>query len=184
MPSLSEFGTRVRRLRQERGMTLKELGTRAECSATYLSEIERGKTSPTLAALTRIAEALQKPRAYFLEDEELPEVSVVLRGERRRDPDTNVPGLSELLTAGIPGSRIEARRVRLEPFAESSLHQHRGEEGGLVVAGTIEARVGRESYLLHAGDVVFFSADRPHLLRNPGDSPAELLWFNLRAGAA
>jgi transcriptional regulator with XRE-family HTH domain len=179
----SEFGNRVRRLRRERGMTLKELATSARCSATHLSEIERGETSPTLGGLTRIAEALGKPRAFFLEDEELPEVSVVRKGNRPRDVQDRSIALCELLTAGIPGSRIEVRHLRLDPFQESQLHHHSGEEGGLVLAGTVEARVGRETHVLRAGHVVFFPANRPHQLRNPGDSPAELFWVTLRSAA-
>ena len=183
MPTSCEFGNRVRQLRCARDMTLKDLAKSTRCSATHLSEIERGETSPTLGALTRIAEALGKPRAYFLEDEELPEVSVIRKGQRPHDPSTTSIALCELLTAGIPGCRIEVRHLRLDPFEESQLHHHPGEEGGLVLAGTVEARVGRETHVLRAGQTVFFPADRPHQLRNPGDSPAELFWVNLRSDA-
>ena len=53
-----ELGERLRRLRFARNLTLKEVEAKAHVSATHLSEIERGKTSPTVGALVRIARAL------------------------------------------------------------------------------------------------------------------------------
>jgi transcriptional regulator with XRE-family HTH domain len=177
--SQTDLGQRVHLARRARGQTLKGLAARAGCSATHLCEIEQGKTSPTIGTLDGIARALGKPLAYFIEEEELPEVSVVRRGSCLPAPDHHLgPGV-ERLTTGIPGGRIEVMRVRLEPLAEAALVQHGGEEGGLISTGTAEIRVGADARLLHAGDAAFFSATRPHALKNTGDAPAELLWVNL-----
>ena len=50
---VTELGRRVRALRLQRGMTLKQVESLCGLSATHLSEVERGRTSPTLGALTR-----------------------------------------------------------------------------------------------------------------------------------
>ena len=55
---VTELGRRVRALRLQRGMTLKQVESLCGLSATHLSEVERGRTSPTLGALTRLAGAL------------------------------------------------------------------------------------------------------------------------------
>lgn len=177
--SQTELGKRIQLARRARGQTLKGLAARAECSAAHLCAIEQGKTSPTIGTLDGIARALGKPLAYFIEEEELPEVSVVRRGSGLLAPDHHLGPAAERLTSGIPGARIEVILVRLEPLADAPLVRHGGEEGGLVRAGTVEIRAGADARLLRAGDAVFFSAVRPHALKNVGDVPAEILWVNL-----
>jgi transcriptional regulator with XRE-family HTH domain len=183
MLSKSELGERVRRARQARGMTLKEVAAVAHLSAPHICEIEQGKTSPTFGALARIALALGKPAAHFLEDEALPEVSVVRRGECIPDRlvagGTGVAATAEPLTAGIPCSHLGVRRLLLEPQAGTSIHQGEVDEGGLVLQGRVEARVGDEVRMLEPGDATFFAAGELHELRNPGPAPAEILWIHL-----
>lgn len=62
-----ELGDRVRRLRTARGVTLKQVEAAVGVSATHVSEIERGKTSPTIGALAKIASALKVDMAFLLE---------------------------------------------------------------------------------------------------------------------
>ncbi len=83
---VTELGRRVRALRLQRGMTLKQVESLCGLSATHLSEVERGRTSPTLGALTRLAGALGRETAYFLEPEELPEVAVHRGEDARPEP--------------------------------------------------------------------------------------------------
>ena len=75
MISKEEIGRRIKKMREEHHLTLKNVEAKAGISATHISEIERGKTSPTIGALIRIADALGKDPAYFIEDEELRDVS-------------------------------------------------------------------------------------------------------------
>src|SRR5438093_12552772 len=74
-PSPAELGRRIRMLRISRGLTLKELEERGGISATHVSEIERGKASPTIGALGRIARALGLRPATLVEPHMLPEVA-------------------------------------------------------------------------------------------------------------
>ncbi len=82
MPTTHEVGKRLKDVRSEMGMTLKDVATSSGMSPTHISEIERGKTSPTVGALRRIAAALGKDTAYFVEDKPLPKVSVVKKEDR------------------------------------------------------------------------------------------------------
>jgi transcriptional regulator with XRE-family HTH domain len=59
------------KLRSERRLTLKQVESASGLSATHLSEIERGRTSPTIGALLRIARALEKDVSYFIEHEDI-----------------------------------------------------------------------------------------------------------------
>src|SRR6266545_6251010 len=94
-------------------MTLKAVELASGLSATHLSEIERGRTSPTIGALVRIARALKRDASYFIETEERKEVAhqtwdTVQRLERSEGVT------AEVLTPGIPGSRLFAYRLLLK----------------------------------------------------------------------
>lgn len=63
--NLQHLRDRLRDLRQQRRLTLRELAARAEVSASLLSQIENGKVNPSVMVLHNIASALQVPLAYF-----------------------------------------------------------------------------------------------------------------------
>ncbi len=182
MISKEELGSRIRTIRKERGLTLKELERVSGFSATHISEIERGKTSPTIGALVRIAQALGKETSYFLEEEQLSDVAIVRRDERLPIPIEEIKVSGEYLTPGIPGGRLNAYMVHLDPGApEEALYPaHNGEEGLYVIAGTIEFQVGERVFEMKAGDAVHYPCDRPHGFRNAGEGKAQAIFISTR----
>ena len=70
------LGDRVRRTRQEKGLTLKQIEIKVGISATHVSEIERGNTSPTIGALEKIAEALGVLPSYLIDIPPLPDLRI------------------------------------------------------------------------------------------------------------
>src|SRR5439155_27301711 len=120
VPTLAELGQRIRRLRVERRMTLKQLEEACGLSATHLSEVERGRTSPTVGALIRISRALAKEPAFFLDPDERMDAAAGLRGEGCTL--TLAEGVTaEPLTHGIPGSSLFVYRLRLDPGSQLDL---------------------------------------------------------------
>ncbi|MCK4409672.1 MAG: helix-turn-helix transcriptional regulator, partial [Candidatus Eisenbacteria sp.] len=110
MPTTEEVGKRLKEVRRQKEMTLKEVAQSSGMSPTHISEIERGKTSPTVGALRKIAGALGKDTAFFVEDLPLPRVSVVKKEDRetvllRGDGDAFVN--ARALTSGIPAGRVK-----------------------------------------------------------------------------
>src|SRR5262252_4626597 len=81
-PSPAELGRRIKLLRISLGLTLKDLEERGGISATHVSEIERGKASPTVGALGRIARALGLRPAVLVEPRTLPEITIMRAAER------------------------------------------------------------------------------------------------------
>ncbi|MBI5170176.1 MAG: helix-turn-helix transcriptional regulator [Candidatus Eisenbacteria bacterium] len=180
---VTELGRRVRALRLQRGMTLKQVESLCGLSATHLSEVERGRTSPTLGALTRLAVALGRETAYFLEPEELPEVAVHRGGEAK--PETLGPSLtSATLTGGIPGSQLTARELRFERGASAAHREDAGdaEQEALyfVLEGEVELRVGDETTRLSHGDALQATHALPHVLSRVGHEPARVLVTSTR----
>lgn len=65
------LGERIRRLRDAHQWTLKDLATRSFMSVSYLSDIERGRTPPSLKTLVRIARSLDMTPSQLLDDVDL-----------------------------------------------------------------------------------------------------------------
>lgn len=183
MITKSELGRRIREARQAAGMTLKELDRQSGFSATHISEIERGKTSPTIGALIRIAQALGREPSYFIEAEVLPDIAFVAAGSREQGRLGHAE--TEALTPGIPGGRLAARLVRLVPGGPPlRLAPHGGCEGGYVVSGSLDLTVGDETYRLVPGDTLFHQLEEPRVLLATGEGPVELLVFSTAPLAA
>lgn len=175
---LEELGRRIRKLRVERRMTLKQVETACGLSATHLSEIERGRTSPTIGALIRIARSLGKRPSFFIEREELPDVARVPAGSGRTwSPAAGVTAQS--LSPGIPGSELFAYRVSFQAGAPAEWKLPASGAPGdalyLVVGGTIQVRLGDHTVELSAGDALQGSAHVPHRVKSASSEPAEVL---------
>ncbi len=181
----AELGRRVKLERLSKGMTLKQVADASHMSPTHISEIERGRTSPTVGALLRIAHALGKSATYFVEEDELPSISVVRRHERTRHSinsgEVSVADI-DFLTTGIPAGRlrvVELRTLKADAI-EGKLHE--GEEIVLVTSGRVKVVVGDANYELGEGDCVQFKANLPHRFERLGDEEPRFLWITASDG--
>lgn len=173
-----ELGRRIRSLRAERHLTLKQVEEACGLSATHISEIERGRTSPTIGALTRIARALGRPASYFIEAEELPDVAHLPR-ERLTGFVTASGARVEPLTPGVPGGRLFAYRLSLGTTPGGSFtlpaQEPPGEALYFVRRGVVETAFGETSLTLGAGDAAQGRLSCDHALRALGEDPAEVI---------
>jgi transcriptional regulator with XRE-family HTH domain len=174
-PTAAELGRRIRVLRVTRGLTLKELEQRGGISATHISEIERGRASPTVGALARIAKALGLSPAALVEPEVLPDVAVRRVNGPVRSVQlgpAEVEPLGGCVREGSLGAHLVTLPARSGPMTE---HRHAGEEWVLVLEGAVEARVGLEAWLLREGDSFHLRSHQPHSYANRTSGPAVLL---------
>jgi len=169
-----QLGERIRRLRLARDLTLKQVGERAGVSPTHLSEIERGKTSPTVGALIRIARALGEEASRLVEAGPGPGLALTRRSDR-----TIVLSGGTLLRT-VPGpiepGDLTVAELLLPPGQPSPRQAEYGEEFLLVLEGAVELSLGDRRHALRAGDAIHFSATTPHDVRNAGTLPARVLW--------
>lgn len=161
------IGREVRAFRRKLDMTVVELAGLASLSAGMLSKIENGVTSPSLATLQSLSEALHVPvTALFRKFEEERDVTLVRAGkgltiERR---GTRAGHQYQLLGHTV------GKNIAIEPYlitltAESDIFpvfQHSGLEFIYVLEGAIGYRHGTRLFDLNPGDSLFFDADAPH----------------------
>jgi transcriptional regulator with XRE-family HTH domain len=168
-------GARLRHLREQRRLSLRDLADQCGLSFNAISRIERGENSPTVSTLHLLATALHIPITDFFEDE-YEAATVFIRHDRRLRSAVN--GISmESLGIGLRGQQLEPFLMTVESGAGNGDDPivHGGEEFVHCLQGTIDYRVNNEVYRLETGDSLLFEATQPHCFQNPGDSAARLL---------
>ncbi|MBJ7465776.1 MAG: helix-turn-helix transcriptional regulator [Mycolicibacterium sp.] len=160
----------LRAVRQQRGMTLEELAAETELTKSYLSKIERQRSTPSIAVAMRLARALDVDVAQlFAEDQSATTLSV----DRAEERD---PSRYHAVAASMLGKAMSPFVVRPTlKFSEHPHPAHAGQELVFVHAGAVELRLGDESVALEAGDCVYFDSSIPHQLRQRGSTPSEVL---------
>ena len=177
----SPLGPRIRALRENMGISLRELAERSGVSAPMLSQVERGETSPTLQVASRIAAGLELRLSQLLRIDEDGAVVVVRRSERRKGPTSRGGHRYEILTPPLPGQRAELSRHTLAPGAvtggpgDPSTHEPGSRETAVVEAGAVTLHCDGQDHELETGDSVTFDADLPHTFENRGKREAVLL---------
>ncbi|MCK9248790.1 MAG: XRE family transcriptional regulator [Solirubrobacteraceae bacterium] len=176
-----EIGPRVRALREQMGLSLRDVAERCGVSATTLSQVERGETSPTLQVAARIAAGLDLRLSQLLRLDEGGSVTVVRAGERRRGGASRRGHAVEILSPPLPGQRSELTRHVLRAGARTGrdgdppIHEAGSREIALVERGTVVLSCDGVTHDLAPGDCVTFDADLPHHFVNPGPDEAVLL---------
>ncbi len=150
-------------------MTLKKLAELTELSVSYLSQLERDSISPSLRSLAKIAQALNVPIVSFFLKQNDPPGSVVRRNKRIKIslPDTDLQ--YELLAPDV-NRKVEFLLLRVEKGkGQDKLITHEGEEYVFIIQGKLEIKVGKERYVLGAGDSICFDPSFPHTFNNMGE---------------
>lgn len=151
-------------------MTLDGLATETGLTKSYLSKVERGQSTPSIAAALKISRALDVDVAQlFSDDPELNSLVVEKAAERGS-------GRHHAIAAGLLGKAMAPFVVRPgRQFTSHSHPSHPGQEFVFVHCGAIELSHDRRVVRLETGDCAYFDASLPHKLRQVGDAAAEVL---------
>ncbi len=162
MPSKKELGRRLRLARFRRGFTLKDVARRCGMSATHISEVERGKTSPTIGALQRIATALGENPSVFVTDESLSHVVFTRTGHRCDlyvTDATGKPDQFQIASPGIPGGIMQVFTRTIAAGSTLSMQPRIGEIVIVCLKGTCKFAIGDDSIVLRESDAVQFKTE-------------------------
>ncbi|MGD0246778.1 MAG: XRE family transcriptional regulator [Streptosporangiaceae bacterium] len=160
---LGPLGPRLREARAARRLSVRELARRVGCSASLISQIERGASVPSVGVLYALATELGSSLDYLLFGSGAG--AVVQRGGDRKIID---------LASGVRWERLTPRSEAMTDFLEVIYSpgghstderrplRHDGREYALVLSGMLTANIGFESYDLEPGDSIAFDASTPH----------------------
>jgi transcriptional regulator with XRE-family HTH domain len=165
-------GREIRRWRQQRALTLAQVGERSSLNVGYLSQIENDKAVPSLEALAQIAAALDVPAAWLLLDSSQPP-RVVRLAER---PHTDGPGGAVLSEVDAGTSRdVCVLEVVAPPGLATGVHAHQGDEHHIVLEGRWRLTQGEHVAELGPGDYLAWDPSIPHDVENVGEEPGRML---------
>jgi transcriptional regulator with XRE-family HTH domain len=169
-----ELGRKIKQERLRRGLTLKDIEAKVGISATHLSEVERGKSSPTVGVLEKIARALGTRSALLIDAAAGLPVSHTSSGNRRVTMTEDASVRTESLSESFAGSEISILLVHYRPgeSRRSRPNSHEGEEFLHILAGRLNVVVGDETFVLETGDSIHFKSTRPHAYAALGDETA------------
>ncbi|MEV1130713.1 helix-turn-helix domain-containing protein [Agromyces sp. NPDC049794] len=191
----TDIGLRLREARKSRGMSLRSVAQSLGVSASLVSQVETGKTQPSVSTLyalvnhlgislddvmgVAVKEAAPTPRgaARYL--------SAASRSAIQRAEDNPVLEMEngvrwERLAVGEEGP-VDVLLVTYEPGGSSSIEgklmRHAGVEYGYLIEGELTMQLEFDTHVLRAGDSLHFDSVRPHLYSNRGTVPARGVWF-------
>ena len=171
------IGSKIRRLRNNKELSLVRLGEHTGMSAGLLSKIETGQLIPTLPTLMRIATVFGVGLDHFFgAAARSPKAAVVRRADRVRLPNRTDGAAPtywfESLDFPVTDRRMDAYLATFEPGAEAtSAHRHAGGELIYVIRGTLVVSFDGETIELHEGDSTYFDPSFPHSYCQKGKQP-------------
>jgi transcriptional regulator with XRE-family HTH domain len=173
------MGTKIKKLRKAKGLSLQEVSKRVELSSSLLSQIENDKVTPSIATLFKIANFLGKKTSFFLDDyteERQVESPVVKKKERTILHSRNSKIRYELLNPKLSNAKVEFLEVIVEKGCETGTYTHDGEEYGIVLEGKLEVILDGKKFAMVPGDSVAFECSRPHGFRNLYKGKTRVIW--------
>lgn len=172
-----QIGGRLRRLRRERGLTLKQAARAAGLSASFLSLLERDQTGVSMVNLRKLLNLYGTTVA-----------ALASTGSARRTAQLRRAGGGAVIhDNGVTIEQMAEGEVMMDPdiftvepgAGSGGSYTHEGEEVVYVLEGTFEVVLDDvERYQLQEGDSLYYPSTIPHSWRNPGKTTARLLWVN------
>lgn len=172
-----DIGDKVKRLRLKLCLTQEELAARTELSKGFISQLERNLTSPSIATLMDILEALGTDIASFFAPDEVNE-KITFSPDDMFENEDEAQGVKICwLVPNAQKNELEPILVTIEPGGSTLPDDpHDGEEFGYVLAGNIVLSIGNRRLKLKKGDSFCFKSIETHYIINPAKREARVLW--------
>ncbi len=158
-------------IRHTKNLSLDKLASRCGVSRAMLSQIEQGKSVPTISVLWKIANGLNVPFSDLLKEKRSEGVFVLKYENSKMLYSSSKVFSSRALFPFIGNRKTEFYELILKPggIEIAEPHQTGTTENIVVVTGKLRLRVGEQVVELEPKDSVYFRADVPHEYSNPTD---------------
>lgn len=171
-----QLGTKIKDMRLQLNLTQEELADRCELTKGYISQLENDLTSPSIATLGDILDALGSSFSEFFRDEKNEKVVFSEGDYIEKEADGLV---QNWLVPNAQKNLMEPLSVELAPHASTAEDvPHEGEEFGFVLDGKITLILGKKKYVCRRGESFYYSADRTHKISNESNAKARFIWIS------
>ena len=172
---INEIADKIKDLRKEKGLTLKDLSTKTGLSVSFLSQVENGASSLAITSLKKIAEAFDVAINYFFD---VPQVHNFLVKSEEEEVFKMEGSDSEFirLSGDFPNRKLESLITIIPPeHKHGSNFTHPGEEFVYVLEGALIVEIDGTEYLVKAGDSIHYPSTLSHQWTNPLKQETKIL---------
>jgi transcriptional regulator with XRE-family HTH domain len=178
-----DIGQKIKMIRKARGLSQRELASRAGLTNGTISLIEKNKSSPSVASLKRLLDAVPISLSEFFSDFEVEDrAKIFFRADEFTEiaPQGHANGSAVLSLRQVGDASQHTLQFLHENYPPGGdtgpeLLSHPGEEAGIVISGEIEITVADQVCVLKAGDGYLFDSRLPHRFRNIGKTHCEIM---------
>ncbi len=181
----NKLGSKITTLREAHHLSQQDLADRCSCDVSVIEGLEKGELPPSLAPLIRITRALGVRLGTLMDDDEnlgpvYISVDQMEEVQRLKSLETNSDA-GDLnyfsLAAGRPSRHMDPFIITIDPSGETDheLEGHEGEEWLYGMEGNVEIEYGKELYVLHPGESIYYDSIVPHQVRAYSNQKAKFL---------
>jgi transcriptional regulator with XRE-family HTH domain len=175
-----DIGQKLKSVRKARGLSQRELATRAGLTNGTVSLIEKNKTSPSVASLKSLLDAIPMSIAEFfatIDENTEPKIFYSAEDFVEVAPQSGLAAVSlrQLGNASTHTLQLLDETYPVGADTGPELMSHAGEEAGIVIAGQVEITVGDQTRVLSAGEGYLFDSRQPHRFRNTGTEVCKVI---------
>ncbi|WP_334302642.1 XRE family transcriptional regulator [Faecalicatena contorta] len=170
-----DIGKKLKELRLQNDLTLGDLASRSELTKGFLSQVERNLTTPSIATLEDILEALGTNLSEFFREEEEPQI---VFSDQDFFVDEQEEYQIEWVIPNAQKNSMEPILLTLKPHGKSHiLSAHQGEEFGYVLKGSVTLIQENKKYRLKSKETFYLNGAKSHYIYNHTNSEAKILWI-------
>lgn len=185
MSAENKIGSKLRQLREAKGLNIEQLAEKSQCHADQIRQIEEGALVPSLTPLMQISRALGVRLGTLMDDAPLNGPAIfnpnqapnVIRfsGKDPKATGSNLDFIS--MAAGKKDRHMEPFMIEVKPRTDEAapLSGHEGEEFIYVLSGSIQINYGKNTYDLETGQSIYYDSIVPHDVHARGDETAKIL---------
>jgi transcriptional regulator with XRE-family HTH domain len=168
--NVEEIGVRIKTIREEKGISLKDLSKLTGFEVEALSDIEANRFQPQLGTIIKLSKALDSAFGRIVSGVGSKLYSVTRKNERKivsrstSYRDQKPVYLYKSLAPEVKGRHMESLIVQLEVNPDADMSVHEGEEFIYVLDGVVSLKIGPDAFELEAGDSVYYLSTTPHLI--------------------
>jgi len=165
---IEDIGERIRKLREEKGLSLEELSRLTGFEVEFLSSLEKNEAQPQLGTVIKLSKALDSAFGRLVSRVGDKLYSITRKDERRTvSRSTSHTGKEQVyiyksLAPDVKGRHMEALMVQLEEVPTKDISVHEGEEFIFVLDGVVVLEIGEDSFELEPGDTAYYLSTTPH----------------------
>lgn len=176
-----KIGMRIKQLRLKKGITLNKLAQSVGLTTSFLSQLERDLTSPSVGSLEKIAQALNLKIAEIFQEDIKKDLIIIRKHSERQAVTKKGDVFAEPLASGVFDINMHSQLFSLGVGAllTERLININGEKFIMVLKGMIEFFIGKEKFVFEEGDTIYCaSTQSPYKIVNIGTKEARVLYIS------